>query len=309
MGLLSGSVSLTRWNVVSRPEVPDFEQEAFREIPPGSELREAVGFVPFEPAAPYQVGEHRFAFRVRFDKLQADKAAVEERLKLLIQSEIETTGAAFVGPKKRKKLRQLAEDELIGQAAPRTKIIEGCIDGKVVYLASTSEDRLGRVVSLLRKIGVLAEAKTPWIDRQEPDFESDLVEISGPGQSALGCRFLRELVGDAEILYEPEAGSVKLKTHDTLVSVSGAVLKDVLRYLERGAEILNAKLLTPEGTFRLDGLTFRISGLKIETGRHEHWIEHLDERLEKIATVWDRLDTRYGQLASRLRQKTPVRGV
>jgi len=309
MGLLSGSVSITRFNVPSRPEAPDFESEAFRGIAPGSEVREALGFVPFEPEAPFEVGTRRSAFRVRIDQVRPDKTAVDERLKQLVQAEAELTGAEFVGPKKRKKLRELAEEEIITQTSPRTTIVEGCLDGDLLYLATTSNDRLGRVVQLLRKIGVVAELKTPWIDRGEGEVDSDVVEVTDPNQSLLGCRFLRELVGDSEILYEPEAGNVRLKTHDTNVSLTGAVLKDVFRYLDRGAEILAAKLIAPEGSFRLDGLSFRISSLKLEGGSRGHWTELLDERLGQIAELFERLDRRFDELAPRLRQKTAGRAV
>ena len=45
MGLLTGAVSVTRFNVVNKPDEIDFEQASFQEIPPGSEVRESQGFV------------------------------------------------------------------------------------------------------------------------------------------------------------------------------------------------------------------------------------------------------------------------
>ena len=41
-------------------------------------------------------------------------------------------------------------------------------------------------------------------------------------------------------------------------------------------------------------------GSSFETGRHEHWIELLDERLEKIVAVFELLESKYKTLASRL---------
>ncbi len=306
MGLLSGSASITRFNIISRPEEPDFEQVRFTEIPPGSELRESTGFVPIEPEAPYQAGQSRFLFRVRIDKLRPDPTAVKERLKELIKSEMEMTSLPFVGPKKRKHLRELAEEELIVRAVPRSKIIEGCLDGDVLYVASTAKSLLGTVAALLRQIGVVVEPKAPWIDNDEAELESELLTTREPGESVLGCRFLRALVGDREVLFEPESGLVRLQTGEARITLSGGVLGDLLKYIERGAEVLSAKLVLGESSFRFDGLSFRINALRIETDRHEHWTELLDERLEKIAAVFEVLDTKYTELGSDLRAAQPV---
>ena len=45
MGLLSGSVSITRFNVTKMPAKPDFDKAAFKEIAEGSEVRLSRGFV------------------------------------------------------------------------------------------------------------------------------------------------------------------------------------------------------------------------------------------------------------------------
>lgn len=302
MGLLSGSASISRFNVVNQPPELDFERGRFTEIQPGSEVRESYGFVSVEPDAPYEVGHQRYAFRVRIDRLRPDTTAVRERLKQLVKSELETSGLPFVGPKKRKQLRDLAEEELILQAVPRSKIVEACIDGDLLYVASTAKNVLGTVLGLLRQIGVVAEAKTPWGDRAEEDIESQIVETYEPGEAVLGCRFLRALLDDPDILFEPENGLVRLKTHQAKVSLAGGILPELYRYVEKGAELLSAKLLLGESTFRLEAMSFRVNALRIETERHEHWIELLDERLEKIAAVYEQLDEKYAALSSRLRQ-------
>ena len=299
MSLLSGSVSVTRFNVAPFPGEPDFEQERFVEIQPGSEVRERVGFVPMEPEAPYEVGQGRYAFRVRIDRLKPDPTAVQERLKQLVRTELDA-GAEFVGARKRKELRQLAEEELIVKTTPASRIIECCLDGKVLYVATTSKDHLGKVIAQLRKIGLVADPKTPWLDRGDPEVESDLVAAYEPGQSVLGCRFLKALMGDRDLMFESEAGYVQLQTAETRITLSGAVTSDLHRYVKRGAEILAAKLLTGDASFRFDALNFRISSLRFEIGRHDHWTDLLDERLEKIAAIWDLLESKYKELASRL---------
>ena len=119
MGLLTGSISISRFNVLAKPAELDFEPAAFREIMPGSQVRESVGFVPFEPEAPYEVGAQRWAFRVRIDRLKADPTGVRERLKQLVKTEMEQSGLPFVGSKKRKELRHLAEEELLVRAGAR----------------------------------------------------------------------------------------------------------------------------------------------------------------------------------------------
>lgn len=300
MGLLTGPASLTRFNVISQPPDPDFEVARFMEIQPGSEVRERAGIVPIEPEAPYEVGAQRYVFRVRIDKLSADPTAVSERLKQLVRAEIEMTGAEFVGPKKRKKLKEMAEEELIQQSTPRSKIIECCIDGDLLHVASTAKAYLGMVLEQLRKVGIIAEAKAPWIDREDPDFESELVMVREPGQSILGCRFLKALVGDPEVMIEGEAGNVRLVTAEAKVTLTGAVLPELHRYIEKGCELLSAKLITAETAFRFDALSYKIAGLRIETDRHDHWTELLDERLEKIQAAWEMLDAKYEALASEI---------
>lgn len=298
MALLSGSASITRYNLPSRPQHIDFEEVPFRAIAPGSEVRESVGFVPVEPGGEYEVGAARWAFRVRVDVLRPDATAVRERVKQLVAAEMEATGAPFVGPKTRRKLKNLAEEELILEASPRSKIIECAIDGDVLYVGTSAKGQLGRVTTLLRRVGVETQPKAPWVDRQDPDPPQAemLVDAREPGESVLGCRFLAGLVGDPLLTFEPEAGRVVLQTPRAKVTLAGQVLPDLVRYLERGAEVLSAQLTTGEVSFRLDGPSWRVSGLKVETGRHDHWTELLDERLEKIGAVYDLLGTKYEEL-------------
>lgn len=303
MGILSGSASISRFNVVACPELPDFDRLPFEPIVGGSEVRERMGFVPFEPDEPYQVGNRRFAFRVRIDKKAPDPTAVRERVKQLVKTELETTGAPYVGPQKRKRFKELAEEELLVHASPRSKIVEGVIDGDVLYVDTTAKSYLGTVVLLLRQVGVVAEMKTPWGDAGEPEVMSDVVETAEVGESVLGCHFLKDLVGDREVMVEPEHGQVTLKTHEARITLTGGVLPDLHRYVERGAEVLSARLTTAESSFKLDALAFRVSGLKVEIGRHDHWIERLDERLEKISGVYEMLDAKY----RKFRQRAPVR--
>ena len=292
MGLLSGSVSVTRYNVTSRPDRLDFDRLRFTEIAPGSELRESRGFLPFELGADYQVGEDRWAFRIRIDRVRPDPTLVRERVRSLVQTEIEA-GAEVVGPKKRRQLKQLAEEELVVSTSPRSKIIEGYIDDDVLYVGTTAKTHLGVVAELLRKIEVRIEPKAPWIDRGETEFESEIVDTHEPGESALGCRLLRELVGDSEITIEPENGRVKLQTPDTKVSLAGVVIHDLLYFLERDAEILSARMIAGDVTFDFDALSFRVSSMRVETAHWEHWTELLDERMEKIGGVFELLDMKY----------------
>ena len=296
MPLLSGAVSCTRFSVHSPTSELDLDAQAFRAIAPGSEVRESIGFVPFEPGAEYRVGTDRWAFRVRIDRLRPDPTAVRERLRDLIAAEREATGAPFVPPKRRTELRHLAEEELIADARPQSQIVEGVIDGRVLYLAATSNNVLGKVILLLRKVGVLVDFKTPWNDLGQEDVESDVLSLSDATQSLHGSRFLQSLAGgDDEIVFDPSDGYVKLQTREARVILSGGVLHELHGYLDQENELLAAKLQSAEGTFRLDALTFRISSLGIDRPRPAHWTEQLDERLERIAVVWELLDRKYAQ--------------
>ena len=301
MGLLSGTVAVTRFNVVVPPEGPDFERARFWEIEPGSEVRERMGFVPFELDAPYEVAQGRYAFRVRIDQIRPDATAVKERLKELVKAEMEATAKPFVGGKTRKKLRELAEAESVSRQAPRTKIVECCIDGAILYVASTAKSWLGTVLTLLRQAGVDGDFKAPWLDEApEADELSEIVVPKEPGQSVLGCRFLRALLEEPEVMVEPETGSVRLATREARVTLAGAVLNELFRYLEEGAEILTAKIHLGTVPMRFDALAYRLNGLKLEPVKNEHWTIDLDQRLEQIATIFETLDEKYGALKGKI---------
>lgn len=301
MGLLSGTVAVTRFNVAVPPDGPDFERARFWEIEPGSEVRERMGVVPFELDAPYEVAQGRYAFRVRVDRVRPDATAVKERMKELVKAEMEATGKPFVGPKTRKKLRELAEAESAMRQAPRTKIVECCIDGSVLYVASTAKTWLGTVLTLLRQAGVEGDFKAPWLD-EAPEAEemSDVIIPREPGQSVLGCRFLRALLDESDVMVEPETGSVRLATREARVTLAGAVLNELFHYLEEGAEILSAKIHVGATPLRFDALSYRLNGLKLEPVRNEHWTIDLDQRLEQIAGVFETLDGKYAALKEKM---------
>ncbi len=306
MGILHGTVSVTRYNVAMPAEGPDFERAPFHAIEAGSEVRERVGFVPFELEAPYEVGKGRYAFRVRIDRLRPDATAVRERVRELVRAEMEATGAPFVGGKTRKRLREMAEEELIRRQAPRSTILECCIDGGLLYVGSTAKSALGSVLTLLRQAGVAAEPKAPWLDTApEVDEASDIVLPREPGESVLGCRFLRALIEEPEVMVEPEKGSVRLATHEARVTLTGGVLHELFRYLEAGAEMLSAKLLLGPVPLRFEALSYRLASVKLDPVRAEHWTIELDQRLEQIAAVWETLDTKYAALRDRLGEAPP----
>ncbi len=301
MGILGKSVDITRCNVAVPAEGPDFDAVAFHAIEPGSEVRERMGVVAFELDSPYLVGTGRWAFRVRVDRRRPDPTAVRERVRELVKTEIEQGGAPYVGPKKRKELKALAEQELLVGQRPSTRLVECVIDGSLLYIGSTAKTQLGTVLTLLRQAEVASDWKAPWLDEApEADESSDIVVPKEPGQSVLGCRFLKTLLDDPEVLIEPETGSVRLATREARVTLAGAVLNDLHRYVDEGAEILSAKILLGAVPMRFDALSYRISGLKLEAVKDEHWTIELDRRLEQIAGIWEQLDAKYGAVKERL---------
>lgn len=301
MGILGNSISVTRFSAAVPVDGPDFDAVSFRAIEPGSEVRERMGMVPFELDAPYEVAQGRWAFRVRVDRRRPDPTAVRERLRELVKTEMEVTGAPFVGPKKRKQLRELAEAELVMREAPKTRIVECVLDNGLLYVASTAKTVLGTVLTLLRQAEVATDYKAPWLDEApEVDEMSDIVVPKEPGQSVLGCRFLKLLLEDPEVMVEPEAGSVRLATREAKVNLTGGVLGELFRYIEDGAEILSAKMFVGQVPFRFDALSWRLNGLKLEPVKNEHWTVDLDQRLEQIANVFDLLDAKYEALKGRL---------
>lgn len=307
MGILNDSLAITRFNAIVPPEGPDFDRVSFYQIDPGSEVRERAGIVPFEPEAPFEIAQGRYAFRVRVDRRKPDATAVKERVKELVRAEMEATGAPFVGPKTRKRLRELAEQELLFHQAPKVKIVECVLDGSLLYVTTTAKSFLGIVEALLRQAGVAVDFKAPWLDEApEVDENSSIVLPREPGESVLGCRFLRLLLEDPEVMVEPEAGSVRLMTRDARISLAGGVLPELFRYLEQGAEILSAKLFLGTIPLRFEALSYRLQGLKLEPVQEEHWTLEIEARLHQIAEVWEQLDGKYNALKERLGE-TPER--
>ena len=306
-GILGKTVAVTRFNVSVPPEGPDFERARFWEIEPGSEVRERMGFVPFELDAPWEAAQGRYVFRMRIDRIRPDATAVKERIRELIKVEMEATGRSFVGPKTRKKLRELAEVESTLGQRPKTTIVEAVIDGALLYVGSTSKSHLGLVATLLRQAGVEAELKAPWLDiAPEAEESSDIVLPRSPGESVLGCRFMRFLLEDPEVMVEPEAGMVKLATREGRVSLSGSVLNDLHRYLDDGAEILAAKIHVGVIPIRFESVSYRFTA-RLEPPRADHWMVALDDRLEQLAGLYQALDAKYERFAQG-QAASPVEG-
>ncbi len=298
MGFLSGSLACTRFKIVAAPDAIDFDAAPFRLIQPGSNITESTGFVPFELDEAYEFGVRKYAFRVRIDKINVDSTLVKERLRELIKTELDM--GRHIGPKIKRKLKDLAQQEILARSAARSKVIEGVIDNQLLYVGSTSKSHLGTVLELLKSIGVEVEYKTPWLDRGLEEEFSDLIDLKEPGQSLYGCRFLRALLAQEQIV-EPEKGSVKLAaTSNAKVTLGGEVLGELDRYIEEGAEVLSAKLILGEVSLTFDGLSYRINGLKLENVKADHWHEILGTRLDMLADVWDTLDTKFEDLLERV---------
>lgn len=296
MGLVSGSLSVSRFEVAARPAEPDFEAFAFEPLPPGTERRESIGFVPLEPEAPFRIGHDLWAFRIRFDRVRPDPTAVAERLRAYERSEAEAAGVEHLPSRRRRELKTLAEEEIARQTPPRTVFVEGALDGHRLYLASTARSRLGSCLALLRGIGVEAHPKAPWLDAGvEPELLPG-VRFAEPGASAHGCRFLRALIEEGEAMAEPVAGAARVALGDVEVALKGAIHVELFRLFEQGGEPLSAKLVSEHGTFRFEAPTYRIAGLKAENEAMGGWIERLDGRIERLRELFDWLDDRYARL-------------
>ncbi len=294
MGLLSGAVSISRFNVTRRPPEPDFDAARFEEIEPSSEL-ESRGVIPFAPGADYRVGDNRWAFRVRIDRLRPDATRLRERFRELIQDEIDA-GAETIAPKLRRELRQTAKEEVLATAAVSTRILECCLDDDVLYVVATAKAPLVVVAGELERIGIEIAAKAPWVRRGE-EVESGVDLVALPAQSAVGFEMMRELLGDTVLDIEPDRGRVKLQSRDTQITLAGMVIHDLLHFLEQEADILAARMVTEDATFDFDVVNFRVTNLRIATEPTEDWKEQLNGRLERIAEIFEILDMKYYELS------------
>jgi hypothetical protein len=293
MSLLSGAVSLSRFYVLRRPAEPDFEQARFEPIGRGSEERMSSGFSPFRLGSGYRIGDERWAFRIRIDRLRPDATRIRERLRELVRDELEA-GEESVGPTRRRELRKQAAEEIVSVTSPSTTILECCLDDDVLYVASTAAARLGIVAEQLRRIGVEIAPKTPWTHRGD-EFESPVAVL--PEDSSVGGRMMAELVGDTVLNIEPDDGRVKLRSRDTEITLRGVVIHDLLYFLEHGAEIVSAKMVAEEATFDFDVESFRITNMSIAAEPSDDWQRQLNRRLETISEVFEILDMKYYELS------------
>ena len=56
-------------------------------------------------------------------------------------------------------------------------VVVAVIDDGVLYVATTADLQLGKIVQLLRRIGIIVDFKTPWIDLGEPDAQSEVLDL------------------------------------------------------------------------------------------------------------------------------------
>lgn len=282
MGLLSGKVSAARFMIGDRPSEIDFEARPFMAIAPGSEVRESIGFLPFEPGADYEIPQG-YAFRVRRDVLRPDPTLVKERLGQLLAAEMEQTGELFVASKTRRKLKQLAEEELIVSASPRSSIVECAIQGDTLWIGSAGNAAVDRVVGLLRSIGVEATPVLPL----------------GVSAESAPADLLAKLLGDRELTFEPINGFAKLDNGDATVTLRGEIVGQVVKLLDYGYFIRAAKLVSGDTTMVFDAVTCRISSVRLERSVLAHWSERLDQRLAWLSDVFDGIDQKFQQIGSK----------
>lgn len=296
MGLMTGSIACTRFSVVSAPEELDFEAVPFRALQAGSNIRESTGFIPYEPGADYQIANRQWAFRIRLDQKKVDRNQHQERLRELIKIEHEQVGPPSI--KKIQELRKLAEEELLATQSSTTQIIECLIDDATLYVGTVSQTKLGLVSAMLLKLGVQIDFKTPWLELGMESAASQVIDYKDGSQSVLGCDFLKWLLNDPEFFPEIEQGQGKLITDEgTTVTLKGTIQNDLDRYLDSGADLLTLKLIYNDVVLTLDGLSFRISGLKVNPYKSQHWIETLQSRMERVGDLWQTLDDRFQAFA------------
>ncbi len=298
MALISGSVACTRFSVVAAPEEIDFDSVRFRALQPGSILRESSGFVPYEPEEPYLIANRMWAFRIRCDQKKVDANQLKERVRELVKVEMQEVGPPSM--KKIQELRKLAEEELLERQSSSTKIIECVLDDHTLYVGTVAQSNLGLVSALLLKVGVQLEFKTPWIDAGLESQSADHIDYQDPSQSVIGCHFLNALLNDPDVFPEVERGQAKLITASgTTVTLKGTIQSDLDRFLDEGSDLINLKLLYEDTLFTLDGLSFRISGLKINPYKSDHWTGKLQSRLDRIREVWEAMDQKFLDFANK----------
>lgn len=296
MGLINGSVSCTRYTILSMPEDLDFSICPFFPIQKGTYTRQSCGFVPFNSDQIYELGKSRYGFRFRIDKVQVDATQVKEKLRVLIETEEKMSGKR-VHKKKIRELKELAEDAVYSESSPKTTIIEGYIDQLTLTVGTTSKSQLGTVIGYLRRLGVEVEFKTPWFESPISLEPPVWMEFKDPAQHYAGCLFLKSLREDSSIYIEGVQGSAKLTSPEGIkVSLQGVLGNELNRLVDEDeAEILSAKLQIGDTPLTLDGSTFRISSMKVRNCRSEHWTQRLETRMELIDSIFEVLESKFAK--------------
>jgi len=293
MGLLSGSLACSRFNVVSLPAVIEFDRLTFAAIPPGSSRVESIGFLPFEPGEPWEVGVERYAFRVRKDKIAVDATQLKELIREMVAVEKQSSGQ-MPNRKRMSQIKDQALEELLAVTPPRTRIVECYLDRHVLYLGTTSKAQISAILSLLNTLGIQVEFKTPWLDHKLEKDAPDWLDLREPDQSPLGCEFMVKIAHDQEVFLESIKGSVRLATPDgAMVSLRGVVGPELDRFLAAGAMVLSAKLQLGELPLTFDGTHFRIASFKARAFKAEHWTSRLEGRMEQVQATFEFLEEKF----------------
>lgn len=282
----------TRYHVDSTKGF-DLEAIEFREIQPGSEIRESVGVVPMWSGVDMKAWDGAYAFRVRVDTRRPNATKVRERVRQMVEVELEH-GAAIVGPKKRRELKALAEEELIFEAEIKMKMIEVYILGEDLLIGSASDSDVDRVVGLLRKVGIAPEPVFPW--------GQDVADGSS-GREFLGRLSMSR---GEELWINSVDGAVKINLPEGRVSATGSIGQVLSLLHNKPHEIISAKVIlgmdAEGGEFHLDGFPWRIRGLSgrpiltpITPGANER-AELGIAHAEDVLSIFHELDASYRKI-------------
>lgn len=151
MGLVEGTISLTRFMVTSMTDTPDFDRVPYKEPHEDSNITETEGFLPYANGEEYQTAHQSWFFRVATFKRIPCKERFQEVYRDLLKAESEQ-GPVSVATKRA--LKSQAEDIARKPGKISRKRIDCYLwEGSILYAGTTSKGDLGTICELLAHRG------------------------------------------------------------------------------------------------------------------------------------------------------------
>lgn len=266
-GFAKKTFAVTRLDLIST-EKPRLEDVPFTPLPELGEADESSGFRTLRNSKVFEVRNGIYAARFFLDLRRTSKEHDElmEELAENEQHQIdEATGEVVNSWKEAEKYDGVSKtNNMIA-----TDVTEIYIDAhaKLVWLATSSDGDIGRIIADLRKAGVRVKSATPWARRDLPSPRTFLGKLD-PGWNVKGALALKSFIKDERLSLAEKGGRFTVIRMAQRGLAQKVVTKNVGfefdREIKIGGELKNAAVYLHTTGFVLNALSWRLS--KVSTG-------------------------------------------